>query len=624
MEDFERIYSLLLHSNGLKLREIADALGIDKYYVAEIMFSPDNHIYWFQDDNSLWFAKEGALMSSAKYEDNEEDEDFEDEDEDNEVDEDEDNEVDEDEDNEVDEDEDNEIDENSYDFVPTAVITSKFNIEKFLENPISDSLLILLKQISHYHVYSNEDVCELVKKTQNGDRKAYDLLVRSQQRLIANIALYYKDRGLSIEDLIQEGNIGLIRAIYYFDYHQYNNFAIYAKSWIMQSMIASFRSSYMVKFPQNLVAQHRIVHDYMNKYELLNGIKPVYFDEDEFQGIDDEKLDAIKQQPDDLNNITLQYEDLDFMQNQEEVNDIWEEENFNINKVRQFLSLLKVSDQKVIMSYYGMGTEEKTIYSIGVDLRLTRERVRQLLSNGIARLKKNAKLLELGVIIGDTIYIESLGREGTVIGYGKKNHKGYLYVKMISGEIFDFPADISFKIIKRIHRHTSLYKQNVNNLTQGPHTNKEAERHMRWHYKKENNYWSIESYKGLKINDRIYYKSDPCTVVNLLTNSQNVKLAIEYDDNGVMDVVDYDPSDIIKIFVSDKYIRHFHKNSRSVSWTEKREACIGDRIKYRSEICTVSGITEYGGKITRLLIKYDDGRIDNVPNNLDNYVIIRN
>lgn len=57
MEDVKRIYSLLLHSEGLKIREISNELELDKYYVAEIMFSPGNIPYWYQNDDSLWFAK---------------------------------------------------------------------------------------------------------------------------------------------------------------------------------------------------------------------------------------------------------------------------------------------------------------------------------------------------------------------------------------------------------------------------------------------------------------------------------------------------------------------------------------------------------------------------------------
>ena len=61
MEEIERIYTLLSHSNGLKIKEIAKVLEIDRYHVADILFSTDNIPFWFQDSSSLWFAKEGAI-----------------------------------------------------------------------------------------------------------------------------------------------------------------------------------------------------------------------------------------------------------------------------------------------------------------------------------------------------------------------------------------------------------------------------------------------------------------------------------------------------------------------------------------------------------------------------------
>ena len=61
MDEIKRIYSLLLQSNGLKIRAISNKLDLDKYYVANILFSPQNTSYWFQDDDSLWYAKTGAL-----------------------------------------------------------------------------------------------------------------------------------------------------------------------------------------------------------------------------------------------------------------------------------------------------------------------------------------------------------------------------------------------------------------------------------------------------------------------------------------------------------------------------------------------------------------------------------
>ena len=62
MDDIKRIYLLLSQNNGLKIRVISDLLELDKHYVSEVLFSLENSVYWFQDDDSLWYAKEGSLQ----------------------------------------------------------------------------------------------------------------------------------------------------------------------------------------------------------------------------------------------------------------------------------------------------------------------------------------------------------------------------------------------------------------------------------------------------------------------------------------------------------------------------------------------------------------------------------
>ena len=209
MNDIERIYSLLLHSNGLKIRAISQELELDKYYVAEIMFSSQNNSYWYQDDDSLWYAKEGALQIEEPEE---------------------------------------EIDE----LLAPVEIPQRFNFDRFLEEDLSDSF-------------------ELITRYRNGDLKAYDLLIKSYQKLVVSIARKYKKYGLLLEDLIQEGNLGLIRAIDLFDESQYRNFIHYAKNWIFQAVI-SFRlqQSSLVRLPLNQLSLYHKMQRLKEKYEQQN------------------------------------------------------------------------------------------------------------------------------------------------------------------------------------------------------------------------------------------------------------------------------------------------------------------------------------------------------------------
>ena len=142
MEEIKSIYALLLHNTGLKIKEIAKNLDLDKYYVAEIMYSTENISYWYQDSSSLWFAKEGAIY----------------------------------------------LDESKEDPLMAPLAEPKqYNFERYFQDSISDSLRSYILNLSKYRLYSNEEIIELLRRYKNGDRNAYDLIVKSQQKLVVGI-----------------------------------------------------------------------------------------------------------------------------------------------------------------------------------------------------------------------------------------------------------------------------------------------------------------------------------------------------------------------------------------------------------------------------------------------------
>ena len=139
MNDIERIYSLLLNSNGLKIRAISQELELDKYYVAEIMFSSQNIPYWYQDDDSLWYAKEGALQIEEP--------------------------------------------EKKDELAEPSIVIPKYNLNRFQQEDISESLRAYLNKISKFRIYTNDETLELFKRYRKGDNKAFGLIVKSQQKL---------------------------------------------------------------------------------------------------------------------------------------------------------------------------------------------------------------------------------------------------------------------------------------------------------------------------------------------------------------------------------------------------------------------------------------------------------
>ena len=248
MNDIERIYSLLTHSNGLKIRAISQELELDKYYVAEIMFSSQNIPYWYQDDDSLWYAKEGALQIEEYR---------------------------------------NKVDE----LIAPVEIPQRFNLNRFLEEDLSESLRSYLRQISKYRVYTNDEMIELFKRYRNGELKAFDMIIKSQQRLVANIALFYCRKGVPLEDIIQEGNVGLVKAAERFDYTQYRSFSNYAKKWILQSISISMTTlPYLVRLPLNQLARYRKVRMFKEMFEQQHGYPPSVTDIDVGEDVEPEKM----------------------------------------------------------------------------------------------------------------------------------------------------------------------------------------------------------------------------------------------------------------------------------------------------------------------------------------------
>ena len=345
MNDIERIYSLLLHSNGLKIRAISQKLELDKYYVAEIMFSSQNIPYWYQDDDSLWYAKEGALQIEEPEE---------------------------------------EIDE----LIAPVEIPQRFNVNRFLEEDLSDSLLSYLSKISKYRIYSNDEMIELFKRYRNGDQKAFDLIIKSQQRLVANIALLYCRKGAPLEDIIQEGNVGLVKAAERFDYTQYRSFSNYAKSWILQSISLSMASMpYMVRLPLNQLDLYRKVKKFKEKFEQKYGYIPSVNDIEIDEELDTERIKFLDGLPYNLCSLTSLYSDLDNKESEANAVDDYINTNYSKITIKNLLKRLGKRERLIIQSFYGINTKEETLSTIGDYFGLTRERARQIIEKTVKHLR---------------------------------------------------------------------------------------------------------------------------------------------------------------------------------------------------------------------------------------------
>lgn len=367
MNDVERIYSLLVHSKGLKTRDISNELDLDKYYVAEILLSTDNIPYWYQDDDFLWFAKEGALKIEEKVEDP---------------------------------------------LTTPLEIPKKINVERFLQDKPSESLRSYVNKLSHFRTYSESNIKELILRYRDGDLKAFNMLVKSQQKLVAGIALIYKKECVQLEDLIQEGNIGLLTAINRYDCQNYNNFVGYAKSWIMQAILYSMTIlPYHVRLPLNQLSVFRKLQRFIDKFEQINEIPPSVYDIDIGEEIELKRLTNLCQLPSELEKMTCLIDDFDVLADNTNLPDIGlikESTRYNVLKL---VHALPEREKDILVEFYGLnGKEEKTLEEIGSLYGLTRERVRQIKEKSIRKLRLFLKAVKDKDIEDNSSYLDMESR----------------------------------------------------------------------------------------------------------------------------------------------------------------------------------------------------------------------
>lgn len=519
MEEVKRIYKLLSHNNGLNIRDVAKELDLDKYFVAEVMFSTENIPYWYQDDSALWFAKEGVIQ----------------------------------------------IDEPIEDKLETPLNTPRnINVERYLQGHPSDSLRLYIKRLPNYRVFSDDEIKELLERYRNGDFKAYDLIVKSYQRLVVGLAFLYSKNGVPLEDLIQEGNLGLLRAIKYFDFSKSRSFHNYAKRWILQAISLSITHlPYIIRLPISQLALYRKVKMFKEKFEQENEIQPSVNLIEIDDNIDFERIAFLNNLPYDLKDWAVHFDDMDSFESDYNQIDNFENKEYNRYNVNRLLNLLDGRIEVIVRLSYGIGVNPESRDNICKFYDLTFERVRQLLNQAIKRMRNKTEIDE--------------DNDET-----KKIIKSKRVVKILGvATIGDY---VEVPLTSQIGKFINIHK-------------------------------SIEG-------DTIYVlRTDEGNIINV---SKSDRLVSSVNKN-IKDITS-DRETLLKEININKSIKHetkqknYYRNSNVLS-SKQETAKIGDRILYDSKSCTVIGKRTMGG-FSRLIVKYDDGNIDNLSNDKNRYVVI--
>ena len=285
----------------------------------------------------------------------------------------------------------------------------QLKITKSITNRESASLDKYLQEIGREELISAEEEVILAKKIRDGDQVALEKLTKSNLRFVVSVAKQYQNQGLSLPDLINEGNLGLIKAAKRFDETRGFKFISYAVWWIRQSIL------------QALAEQARIVRLPLNQVGSLNKINKAFSKlEQEFERTPSaEELATILELPEDKVADTLRVSgrhvsmDAPFVQGEENTlldvlinSDSPKADNLLISEslqreIERSLSTLTDRERDVVKLFYGIGyNHEFTLEEIGDKFDLTRERVRQIKEKAIKRLKHSSRSKHLKGYLG--------------------------------------------------------------------------------------------------------------------------------------------------------------------------------------------------------------------------------
>ena len=262
-----------------------------------------------------------------------------------------------------------------------------------------------LKEISIYPLLKREDEVELAQGIRRGDEEALDKLVRSNLRFVVSVAKKYQNQGVALSDLINEGNLGLIRAAHKFDETKGIKFISYAVWWIRQAILQALaEQSRIVRVPLNRAgALHRIGKRSAALLQELGREPTVEELADELDLSEDEvrRTLSLSQTHLSLDAPLTPGEDnrlLDYLPDQFSPGP--DDETYDralLNTVEEALGTLKEREAKILRLYFGLDSQEPmTLEEIGSILGITRERVRQIKEKALLRLRhaSRARFLE--------------------------------------------------------------------------------------------------------------------------------------------------------------------------------------------------------------------------------------
>ncbi len=284
----------------------------------------------------------------------------------------------------------------------------QLKIQKSITNRESASLDKYLQEIGKEDLVSIDEEIELARRIREGDRKALERLTKANLRFVVSVAKQYQNQGLSLPDLINEGNVGLIKAAEKFDETRGFKFISYAVWWIRQSILQAIaEQSRIVRLPLNQIGSVNKINRMLNKFEQENERRPSIEEISAVVDLPEDKIESALKVQNRHVSMDAPFNDgednnlLDVLPN----NDSPATDNTLLHEslraeINVALKGLNERERNVIAAFFGIDQPEMTLDEIGVKYGLTRERVRQIKEKAIRRLRNSTKNKMLKTYLG--------------------------------------------------------------------------------------------------------------------------------------------------------------------------------------------------------------------------------
>ena len=284
----------------------------------------------------------------------------------------------------------------------------QLKITKSITNRNSDSLEKYLHDIGKEELITPEEEVELAKRIKMGDQEALEKLTKANLRFVVSVAKQYQHQGLSLPDLINEGNLGLIKAAKKFDETKGFKFISYAVWWIRQCILQALaEQSRIVRLPLNKIGELNKINKTFSQLEQAHEREPSPDEVANMLELPEDKVASTLELSGRHLSVDAPFQDgeenslLDVLQNIDtpSTDSKLIDESLTM-EIERTLNTLPEKESRVIRSFYGIGRKQMSLEEIGEEIGISRERTRQIKEKAIKHLRQRTKNKLLRTYLG--------------------------------------------------------------------------------------------------------------------------------------------------------------------------------------------------------------------------------